>query len=157
MQLSRRNTMSTLSPVNASMQLRIETTYPSPATAWVAVSGEVDLATAEVLRDRLLDVLRDEAPTMLRVDLAAVTFLDCAGISALVAVHNAAVRTGRQMRVTHTQPIVRRVLDLTGLHDVFTAQIDRPQPRGPRFDCRSGTASVPAAAARLPEVMAAAA
>ena len=147
--------MSTLSPVKALTQLHIATSYPSPAAAWVAVSGEVDLATAEVLRDSLLGVLRDEAPTMLGVDLAGVTFLDCAGISALVAVRNAAARTGRQMRVTHAQPIVRRVLDLTGLLDVFTAPIERPQPHGPRFDCRSGTGSVPAAAARLPEVMAA--
>jgi anti-anti-sigma factor len=148
--------MSTFLPVNASTELHIDTTYPSPATAWVAVSGEVDLASAEVLRDRLHGVLRDEAPTMLGVDLAGVTFLDCAGISALVAVRNAAVRTRCEMRVTHAQPIVRRVLDLTGLLDVFTAPIDRPQPRRPRFECPSGAGSVPAAAARLPEVMAAA-
>jgi anti-anti-sigma factor len=148
--------MSALSPVNALTQLLIDTTFPSPATAWVAVSGEVDLATAEVLRERLLGVLRDEAPTMLGVDLAGVTFLDCAGISALVAVHNAAVRTGRQMRVTHTQPIVRRVLDLTGLHDVFTAPIDRPQPVGRDLNAQPGSGSVPTAVARLPEMMAAA-
>jgi anti-anti-sigma factor len=148
--------MSTLSPENASTQLHIDTSYPSPATARVAVSGEVDLATADVLRDSLLGVLRDETPTMLGVDFAGVTFLDCAGISALVAVRNAAARTGRQLRITHAQPIVRRVLDLTGLLDVFTAPIDRPQPRSPRFDCRSEAGSVPAAAARLPEVIAAA-
>lgn len=135
--------MSTLSPVNASTQLHVDTSYPSPATAWVAVSGEVDLATAEVLRDGLLDVLRDEAPTMLGVDLAGVTFLDCAGISALVAVRNAAARTGRQMRVTHAQPIVRRVLDLTGLLDIFTAPIDRPQPRRPRLSARPRLAPFP--------------
>ena len=146
--------MSTFLPVNASTQLHIDITYPSPAAAWVAVSGEVDLATAEVLRDRLLGVLRDEATTVLCVDLAGVTFLDCAGISALVAVRNAAVRTGRQMRVTHAHPIVRRVLDLTGLLDGFTAPIDQLQPRGTRFDCRSGAGSVPAAAALLPDVVA---
>jgi anti-anti-sigma factor len=100
--------MSTFLSVNASTQLHIDTTYPSPATARVAVAGEIDLATAAVLRDRLLSVLRDEAPSMLGVDLAGVTFLDCTGINALVAVRNAAVRTGRQMRVTHPQPIVCR-------------------------------------------------
>jgi anti-anti-sigma factor len=148
--------MSTFSSVNAPTQLHIDTTYPSPATARVAVAGEIDLATAAVLRDRLLSVLRDEAPTMLGVDLAGVTFLDCNGINALVAVRNAAVRTGRQMRVTHPQPIVRRVLDLTGLLDVFTAPIDQPQPLAPRSEYPSGAGSVPAAAAQPPDMMAAA-
>ena len=46
------------SPVPASPQLQIDTTYPSPDTARAAVVGEVDLATAQELRDRLLDVLR---------------------------------------------------------------------------------------------------
>jgi anti-anti-sigma factor len=156
MPLSRRTTVSTLSPVNALTQLHIDTSYPSPATAQVAVSGEVDLATAEVLRDRLLGVLRDEAPTMLGVDLAGVTFLDCTGISALVAVRNAAVRAGRQIRVTHAQPIVRRVLDLTGLLDGITAPIDQPEPVVRDLIARPGADSVSAAAARLPDVMAAA-
>jgi anti-anti-sigma factor len=120
--------MSTSTPVNALTQLHIDTTYPSPATARVAVSGEVDLATAPVLRDRLLGVLGDQGPTTLSVDLAGVSFLDCTGINALIAARNAAAATGRQMRITHPQPIVRQILDLTGLLDVFTAPIEQPQP-----------------------------
>jgi anti-anti-sigma factor len=85
-----------LSPVTPLPQLRIDTSCPSPATVRVAVLGEVDLATAPVLRDRLLSVLHKQAPAVLDVDLAEVTFLDCAGIGALVAVRNAAVHTGRQ-------------------------------------------------------------
>ena len=61
--------MSPFSPVNALTQLHIDTTYPSQATARVAVSGEVDLATAQVLRDRLLGVLRDQGPTTLTLTL----------------------------------------------------------------------------------------
>lgn len=114
----------TFSPVAELTQLHIDTIYPSPDTARVAVIGEVDLTTAPVLRDRLLTVLHDEAAAVLDVDLAGVSFLDCTGISALVAVRNAAARTGRQMRVTHPRPIVRRVLDLTGLLGVLTATID---------------------------------
>ena len=133
--------MPTLSPVNALTQLHIDTTYPSPATARVAVSGEVDLATAHVLRDRLLGVLRDQGPTTLSVDLAGVTFLDCTGLNALIAARNAAARTGRRMRVTHLQPIVRQVLDLTGLLDVFTASIEQPQPVAGDLNARPGLAA----------------
>jgi anti-anti-sigma factor len=146
----------TLSPVAELTLLHIDTIYPSSDTARVAVTGEVDLATAPMLRDRLLDVLHDEAPAVLDVDLAGVTFLDCTGISALVAVRNAAVRTGRQMWVTHPQPIVRRVLDLTGLLGVLTAPIDHEQPLTARSEYPSRTGPIPTAVLQSPDLMAAA-
>jgi anti-anti-sigma factor len=120
-----------LSPVTALAQLRIDTSCPLPATARVAVVGEVDLATAPGLRDRLLSVLHEQNPAVLDVDLAGVTFLDCTGIGALVAVRNAAVHEGCQVRVCHPQPITRRVLEVTGLLDAFTVE---PQqlPKGPQ-------------------------
>jgi len=146
----------TLSPVTALTQLHIDTSWPSPATALVAVVGEVDLATAHELHDRLLQVLRAHAPAVLDVDLAGVSFLDCTGISALVAVRHAAVDAGRQMRVTHPQPIVRRVLEVTGLLGVFTAPIDQPQPLPTRSDHLSRTGTARASAAEPPGMMAAA-
>jgi anti-anti-sigma factor len=130
-----------LSPVIVLTPLRLDTSWPSPSTAVVAVAGEVDLATAHLLRDRLLGVLDEHGPAVLDVDLAGVTLLDCTGISALVAVRNAAVQTGRQMWVTRPQPIVRRVLDLTGLLGLFTAPIDRPRPLPFRSQHRSRTAA----------------
>jgi anti-anti-sigma factor len=82
----------------------------------------------------LLRVLQEQTRVVLDVDLAEVSFLDCAGLSALVAVRNAAVHAGAQIRISHAQPIVRRVLDLTGLLAAFTAPIDQPlpQPTGSR-------------------------
>jgi anti-anti-sigma factor len=121
----------TITPVTASTQLQLDISWPSPSTALVAVTGEVDLATAPVLRDRLLGVLREQAPAVVEVDLAGVTFLDCTAISALVAVRNAAIQAGGQMRVSHPQPIVRQVLDVTGLLDLFTTPIDEAQPLAP--------------------------
>jgi anti-anti-sigma factor len=146
---------STFSPVTALAQLHLDTSYPSPGTARVAVIGEVDLATAPALRNRLLHVLHEQTPAVLDVDLAGVTFLDCTGVSALVAVRNAAVHAGRQMRVTHLQPIVRRVLDVTGLLGVFTTPIDQPQPT--RSGHPSGIGQLtPMTATQLSSVMAAA-
>jgi anti-anti-sigma factor len=113
------------SPATALTQLHIDTNYSWPGVA-VAVAGEVDLATAPVLRDRLVNALQEQNAAVLDVDLGGVTFLDCAGISALVAARNTAVQAGRQMWVTYPQPIVRRILELTGLLDVLTAPIDEP-------------------------------
>ncbi|MEV4622448.1 STAS domain-containing protein [Asanoa sp. NPDC049573] len=107
--------------------MHIDTTYPSRDTARAAVVGEVDLATAEDLRDRLLDVLRGHPPVALTVDLSGVTFVDCTGISALVAVRNAVVQVDCHLRVTGVRPIVRRILDLTGLLSVLTVPPDQAQ------------------------------
>lgn len=115
----------TFSPGTALTQLHLDSRWPSPSMAVVAVDGEVDLATADLLRDRLLGLLHEHGPTVLDVDLARVSFLDCTGIGALVAVRNAAIRAGRRVWITHPQPIVRRVLEVTGLLGLFTAP-DRP-------------------------------
>jgi anti-anti-sigma factor len=121
----------------------MDTSYPSPTTAVVAVVGEVDLATASVLRDRLLDVLRQQAPAVLVVDLAGVTFMDCTGVGALNGVRNTAVDGGRQMWIVHPQPIVRRLLELIGPLGMFTAPADHA--RHATADHSSGTATAASA------------
>lgn len=121
--------LTSFSAVTVSPQLRIDTTYPSPDTALAAVVGEVDMATAQVFRDKLLNMLREHPPAVLNVDLSGVTFLDCAGIRVLVAVHNAAVQVDCLMWVTGPRPIVHRVLDLTGLLKILTARPTRASGR----------------------------
>jgi anti-anti-sigma factor len=118
----------TRSPVTASTQLHLDTSWPSPSTARIAAAGEIDLATAHLLRDRLLGVLRERASTVVDVDLAEVTFLDCSAINALVAARNAATQVGCQVWVSRPQPIVHLILEATGLLGVFTGPVDQPQP-----------------------------
>jgi anti-anti-sigma factor len=116
----------TQSPVTVLTPLYITGLFGSPpGMARVAVAGEVDLATAPELRETLLGVLHAHGPAVFDIDLAGVRFLDCTGIGALVAVRNAAVHAGCQVRICHPQPIVRRVLEVTGLLDVFSVE---PQP-----------------------------
>jgi anti-sigma B factor antagonist len=114
------------SPVTA--QLRLYTYCLSPGTAAVAVAGEVDMATAPALHAALLDALNTHSPVVLDVDLSACTFLACAGLTVLVRVHAAARAAGCQMWATHPRGPVRRVLEVTGLLDVFTAPCDAAAP-----------------------------
>jgi anti-anti-sigma factor len=86
------------------------------ATITVRLSGEIDCATAQQLQDVLCDQVR-RSPESLVVDLADVTFLDCAGVGALLSVVRAARRAGVEMTARRPQPIVRRVLDLTRAGD----------------------------------------
>jgi anti-anti-sigma factor len=115
---------SQLSPVLGLTLLNPATSQSAPGTARVAVFGEVDLFTAADLRDRLLEVVGERIVAVLEVDFAGVTFLDCCGVGALLAVRDIAVRTGGRLRVTNPQPIVRLLLDLVGVLDVLTAPVD---------------------------------
>jgi anti-anti-sigma factor len=127
-------------PAVSSPLLDLHTSHPSPGTTRVAVSGEVDLYTASVLLGGLLQVLREQAPAILDVDLAAVTFLDCTGVDALVVIRDATRHAGIEMRVTHPQRIVRRVLDLVGLLTVVADPAESPPvaPAGPEAPPRNG-------------------
>lgn len=133
------------SPAVGLTWLHIDKSRPSPAEARVAVVGEVDLATAPALRDTLLRALQERDPAVLEVDLTGITFLDCTGVGALVAVRNTAVHNGCRLRVTNPQPIVRLVLKLTGLLDVLTAPVDWPPLTS--FEYPSGTEPASEAAA----------
>ena len=144
----------TSSPVTPVPRLHIDTMRPSPTLARVAVIGEVDLATATQLRDRLLVELYDQAPAVVDVDLAGVSFLDCAGIGALVVVRNLAVDAGQQMYVSHPNRMIRRLLELTELLGVLTAPIDRPDQRPSESDHPTGTEPDAAASTQPPDLVA---
>ena len=120
--------ITTFAPMTPSTQLRIDTSCPSPGTARLAVIGEIDLSTTDLLRARLLNVLSTLHPHRIEVDLAGVTFMDCGGLTVLIVAGNAAARAGCQLRITNPQRLVRRILDLTGLLGVLTAEFDQAPP-----------------------------
>ena len=78
----------------------------------VALRGELDMGSADGLADALVEVA---GPTVV-VDLSDLTFLDSAGISALVVARNRILTNGRgQLVVTRPAEIVRKALDIVGL------------------------------------------
>jgi anti-sigma B factor antagonist len=85
----------------------------------LAVAGEVDALTGPQLQDAVEDALRDDRPGHLDVDLDGVTFLDSAGITALLLCHANAEHANCRFRLTKAQPGVYRVLQITGLLEHF--------------------------------------
>jgi anti-sigma B factor antagonist len=83
-------------------------------SATVAVRGEVDLATAPEVQERLLKVI-DKAPERLIVDLAGLAFIDCAGVTVLERVYRESRRQGCPMVLRAVHGLARRVFALTGL------------------------------------------
>jgi STAS domain len=51
------------------------------------------------------------------MDLSALTFADCAGLSVMVWAHKRLAEQGRELVITGARPLIRRLLRLTGLDE----------------------------------------
>ncbi|PPK67512.1 STAS domain-containing protein [Actinokineospora auranticolor] len=84
----------------------------------VEVTGEVDLATAPQLEQALDDALAQPGGGV-RVDLSGVEFMDSAGLRVLVAALRKAEESGRSLVLDSPHERVRRIIEITGLAEVF--------------------------------------
>jgi len=87
-------------------------------TGEVVVEGEVDVATAPQLREALHEVL-DDGATRLRIDLGEVGFIDSAGLGVLIGVLKRIREVGGEIELVHVQPAPRKVIEITGLDELF--------------------------------------
>jgi anti-sigma B factor antagonist len=79
----------------------------------VAVTGDVDISTVAKLREQLTK-LAGTGPTLI-VDLNRVTFIDSAGLGALVGAYRHATTRGGTLYAVCSRPHIRRLLWLTGV------------------------------------------
>jgi anti-anti-sigma factor len=81
----------------------------------VSLDGELDIHAADRVRLALTGAVRTAGCRHLRVDLAAVPFVDSIGLGTLVAGCRAAKVADVAFTMTNAQPQVRRVLEVTDL------------------------------------------
>jgi anti-sigma B factor antagonist len=86
--------------------------------AVLSVSGEIDMATAPGLRERLHGLLAEETQKLV-VDLDDVGFLDSTALGVLVGALKRARSEGGDVRIVCTQPRVRKVFEITRLDSAF--------------------------------------
>jgi anti-sigma B factor antagonist len=84
-----------------------------PGHVLVTVSGEIDIATAGQLRDRLAGPVGGGQQVI--VDLSRVSFIDAAGAGVLAGAAARAAARGGSLQLAAAGRQVRRVLVLTGL------------------------------------------
>lgn len=83
--------------------------------AVLAVSGELDLATAPGLRERLRE-MTPEGPVKVALDLTAVGFVDSSGLGAIVAcLKHVRELGGELVLVAPDASPIAKLLSLTGL------------------------------------------
>ena len=100
------------------MQLDLSTRLLSDR-AVVSVGGEVDLETASQLGEHALDALHDVSPHIV-LDITDVSFMDSTGLKGLVTIERRAELAGGSFAVVGASRPVLRILNLTGLDQVFT-------------------------------------
>lgn len=86
--------------------------------AVTSVKGEIDVATAPQLRERLQRQASAGAATII-VDLLNVTFLDSTALGVLVGALKRSREAGGELRLVIEQPRILKVFEITGLTDVF--------------------------------------
>lgn len=98
---------------------------PARAGAYVRVSGEIDLESADGLREALMAaVAACPRQGVVALDLSDVTFCDCSGLNVLLqACQRAGCGRCSLSLVTPSRP-VRRLLDLTETAALFEVRHD---------------------------------
>jgi anti-anti-sigma factor len=104
----------------------------------IRLRGEIDVATAPGLRERLFGLLRRGVAVVI-LDLSGVPFCDASGLGMLVGSHRHATMLGVTLRLTALRPRVARLVYINGMDRVLSiypapltwhgVRDRRPQPR----------------------------
>lgn len=99
------------------MDLRLDV---SERDGWsvLSVGGEVDVATAPRLRERLIGLVNGEAYRIV-VDLDDVDFIDSTGLGVLIGARKRVGVHDGDVRLVITDARITKVFEITGLDRVF--------------------------------------
>lgn len=112
----------------------------------ITLAGEIDLATAPLVRTALAECLND-GMRITDVDLTEVTFCDASGLNAFLTASGLATKAGTILRLHHPPPIMIRIIEITGsgflLHEVPTGRHEVPAGRPPSRPFPSASGGAP--------------
>lgn len=91
----------------------------SGGVAIARISGEADADNCHEIGGALLDAPAVTGANKLNLDLGQLSFIDSSAISELLRIRSELVESGTEVTITETSEVVHRVLDITGLLEVF--------------------------------------
>jgi anti-sigma B factor antagonist len=94
--------------------------------AGVAARGEVELSTAPAFTEAVEARIRDSSGPFV-IDLTAVDFLDSCGVHCLLRARSLLARDDRVLALVCPRENVRRVLQITGIEELFTVYGSRDE------------------------------
>jgi anti-anti-sigma factor len=97
--------------------VEIDTRLDPTGAQIVMLSGELDSSNAASLQERMAAITADRPPRLI-FDLASLGFMDSAGIAVLIG----AATQLDSVSVRNPSPIIRRVIETTGLSSVLAIE-----------------------------------
>ena len=91
---------------------------PGGSGAIVRIEGEIDVCVADRMQQLLLRIMRMHGPRLL-LDLSAVSFIDCAGLRAVMLTLRHAELHGWSMHLIAASAMTRKMITLTGMEGVL--------------------------------------
>jgi anti-sigma B factor antagonist len=110
---------------------RIEVEH-GDGTIVVRLAGDLDVATAPRLIDQSSAIVDCDTSHRVVLDLAAVEFIDCSGLRALLQSRQRIMTTGHGFEVVDARPNAVRLFKLTDTHHYFLNGVTHPWPASPR-------------------------
>ncbi len=92
----------------------VEASTSEGGAAVIAVHGEVDIATAADLAQRLAAAV-DSGAQQLVIDLTDVSFIDCAGVRPIASIRGRLPQESCQVVLRRPPPLARKVIELFDL------------------------------------------
>jgi anti-anti-sigma factor len=108
-------------------QLDINVAYLSSSIV-VTVTGEIDMSTAAQLLSTLIAAIDAQRPQSLTIDIAGVSVLAAAGMTALIQTYEYARRQHISIGLINPQPLVGRAIEIVGLTQFLRVSLE---PTGP--------------------------
>ena len=102
-------------------QLELSSRTDENGSQIVAMTGELDIATAEQAYTYLSDVLDawETDPVPVSVDLSGLTFCDASGLGVLARAARYARQKGREFMLDSARPSLLKIMRITGLDRAF--------------------------------------
>jgi len=98
--------------------LYVEVDYDA---ATIVVIGEFDMTGTARFWARVSETLATNPPS-LTVEARGLTFIDSSGLAALIRAREAAKEAGVAFRVSEPSPMLRRIVELTGVVDLLQGE-----------------------------------
>lgn len=88
-----------------------------------SLSGPVDIDSSPAVRDQLLAAVQAASPSLVSIDLSAVTHLDSSGVATLIEALRVARSCKTELRLLGLQGRLLRLFELTGLLPLFNGSV----------------------------------
>src|SRR5690625_4116101 len=89
----------------------------------VEVSGEIDVYTADRLKEKLLP-LTEEKGNLVQVDLQNISYMDSTGLGVFISAYKSTKAHGSTLELINARDRVLRLFIITGLHEIINLRLE---------------------------------